>query len=126
MNTTNEILQALGISYWQYDHYREQCFYRWCIEHSYKSFIDIRQLYQHDGVRNWYLDTWVFYVEKPFIRENKDFFVLNEKQHLVEILTLYTYKLERFYPQTLLKIIKKENHAVLNNRRSKREDNFLK
>lgn len=126
MNTTNEILQALGISYWQYDHYREQCFYRWCIEQSYKSFIDIRQLYQHDGVRNWYLDTWVFYVEKPFIRENKDFFVLNEKQHLVEILTLYTYKLEGFYPQTLLKIIKKENHAIFNHRRSKREDNSLK
>lgn len=126
MNTTQEILQVLHISYWQYEHFREQWFFRWCIHCAENNYIPVRTLFNNHGLRNWYCDMWLLRVEKPFVRENQDLFVLNEKQHLAEILTLYPHQLEGFYPQTLLKIIKKENHAVLNNRRSKREDSSFK
>lgn len=126
MKTTQEILKVLRTSYWIYDHYREQWFFRWCIHCAENNYIPVRTLFKHDGLRNWYCDMWLLHVEKMYVKENQDFFTLNEPLQLLEILALYPSKIEQMYPKSLVEIIKKENHAIPNHRRSKRENNSLK
>ena len=119
MKTTKSILNVLRINYLLYDNFREACFLNWSKKIARNQAISLKALVVHDGLRNWYQDQWLQLVENQFIKENQDFFDLDQTEAMQDIFFEYPERIENFYPQPLLEIIKKESHG-LNERTDRR------
>src|SRR5690606_29266913 len=87
--TTTKIFNALGLSYLRYDNFRETCFLLWAQKYAQEFAISLRALAIHDGLRNWYQDQWMEYVEKPFYRNYSEFFESAEPDTLFKIFDQY-------------------------------------
>lgn len=110
--STTKILKALQISYLFYDNFREKCFQEWARKYSREFGISLRALVTHDGLRNWYHDQWQIMVEKPFVKENYEFFHMNAASALQDLVLTYPDKINNHYPAPILKMIKQESNEL--------------
>lgn len=108
MTTTKQILNVLQIRYFVYDSFREACFQKWARKANIDHAINLRALVVHDGLRNWYCDQWLQLVEKQFIKENQIYFDLDAVEVIQDLFFDYPKQIEKYYPKTLLKMIKDE------------------
>lgn len=124
MNTTNQVLKALEISYLNYDNYREACFQNWIKKYAREYAISIRAMITHDGLRNWYHDQWQLMVEKPFVKENQAYFDLDAADVMQDVFFSLPERIEGIYPITLLKMIKSEENGIIELPRIKGTSNY--
>lgn len=115
---TTAILKALGISYLYYDNLRERAFQEWCRIYSQKFAIPLSAMVKHDGLRNWYQTEWIKRVEEPFAHNYGDLFNKADGVLLKAVLIEYTYSIQDYWNQPILKMIKTESNGILGNQRT--------
>lgn len=112
MTTTNQTLEALGLSYPVYDNFREAKFQEWCRKWCREKAMSLRAMVKHDGLRNWYQDQWLTLVEKTFLHDHADYLELDAPGALQELFFEYPERILAFHPGPLMEIIKNESHVL--------------
>lgn len=121
MNTTQKIIKALRISYLIYDNFREIKFIDWCRKYAQKEGLSMHAMITHDGLRNWYQDNWLVFVEQAFAAhyaeelEDSD---ADTMLTLFELLTVYPDIILETYPQPILNMIKTESNGTVRQKRT--------
>ena len=94
--------------YRDYDALRWEHFINWCYDRSAITFIPVKALMKNDYLLNWYHDQWLLMVEQSFLNDNLDFMSIDSPCIYYELLCSYPDEILNYYPQPLLKMIKKE------------------
>jgi hypothetical protein len=116
MKTQNKILDALKMSFQDYDNMRFSKYMQYClllVEFGYP----LQHTVQSATLYKWYCQNWALKVEFQFLSDNKDYLNsgLEDPVTFQEILTSYSDDINEYYCKPILKEIKNQEKSQIQN-----------